>query len=389
MRVGIVCPYSFTYPGGVQNHVLGLGGWLKQNGHQVSILAPGQASPALLAETGLRPEEFTSAGHAVPISFNGSVARINFGPGPASKVKRWLDQGRFDVVHLHEPIGPNIGMVALYLTDRPVTATFHTSMPTMRAIKLLNQTLPRVVSRIDSSIAVSAAAAEVAHEHSGVDPVIIGNGIHVDDYPLEPTRGPWRGGEAPRLVFLGRYDEPRKGFEVLTPALPLVRSRFPDLDVVVIGSGSARSEQGVRFLGGLDDEARNYWLGHCDVYIAPQTGRESFGIVLLEAMACGAPVVASDLPAFVDVLTDDEGVIGHVFCKGNSSSASQAIINSLSEPRDLRLERGRAQAARFDWSQIGPQVVQMYRTARLNSARMRLSGRWRRRRRRSAMSIEG
>ena len=118
MRVGIVCPYSFTHPGGVQNHVLGLGGWLKQHGHDVSILAPGQASPALLAETGLRPEEFTSAGHAVPINFNGSVARINFGPGPAAKVKGWLDTGRFDVVHLHEPIGPNIGLVALYLTTR-------------------------------------------------------------------------------------------------------------------------------------------------------------------------------------------------------------------------------------------------------------------------------
>ena len=154
-----------------------------------------------------------------------------------------------------------------------------------------------------------------------------------------------------------------------------MRSQFPDLDVVVIGSGSARSEQGVRFLGGLDDEARNYWLGRSDVYIAPQTGRESFGIVLLEAMACGAPVVASDLPAFVDVLTDDEGLIGHVFRNGNSASASRAITRSLSEPRDLRLERGRAQAARFDWSQIGPQVVQMYRTARRNSARMRLSGR--------------
>lgn len=371
MRVGLVCPYSFARPGGVQNHVLGLGGWLKEQGHQVSIIAPGQASPALLAETGLLPSEFVTAGHAVPVNFNGSVARINFGIGPALAVKRWLDRGQFDVVHLHEPVAPTICLLALYLTDRPVTATFHTATPAVGAIKFANSVLPRVVSRIDSSIAVSSEAAAVAQHHRGVTPVVIGNGIHVDDYPMVPVSGRWRGGEHPRITFLGRYDEPRKGFEVLTAALPLVRAHHPDLDVVVIGNGSSRSVEGVRFLGGLDDQARNLWLGRSDVYIAPQTGRESFGIVLLEAMACGAPVVASNLRAFVEVLTDDDGLVGKVFQTGNSASASRAILRSLEEPRDLHLERGRALAASFDWSVIGPQVVAMYVVAQQNSAWLR------------------
>jgi phosphatidylinositol alpha-mannosyltransferase len=371
MKIGLVCPYSFARPGGVQNHVLGLAGWLKQQGHQVEILASGRASRTLLAETGLEADEFTSAGRAVPVTFNGSVARINFGVGPAMKVKKWLDQGHFDVVHLHEPIAPTICLLALYLTDRPVTATFHTATPEVTAIRFANRAMPRIVSRIDASIAVSSEAASVAHHYSGVNPVVIGNGIHVEDYPLVPTTDAWRGGDHPLITFLGRYDEPRKGFEVLTAALPLVRASHPNVEVVVIGNGSVRSVEGVRFLGGLPDQERNAWLARSDIYIAPQTGRESFGIVLLEAMACGAPVVAANLRAFVDVLSDDNGLVGHTFRVGNPASAARAMLRSLAEPRDLRLTRGRKLAEEYDWSVIGPQVSAMYGVANQNYARSR------------------
>ena len=366
MKVGLVCPYSFHRPGGVQNHVLGLAGWLKSVGHQIAILAPGFPPDGMLADYGLSDAEFTTGGKAVPLKVNESVARINFGFGPARKAKAWLDAGDFDVVHLHEPIAPNLSLLTLWLTDRPVTATFHSNSPTIKSWKRINEMLPGAVRRLDAAIAVSSVAAKVAKENTGVVPVVIGNGLAIDDYELKPVSGRWRGGDHPRVTFLGRYNEPRKGFHVLTAALPLVRERFPDLEAIVIGHGPAMSIDGVTFVGGVSDAERNRWLSVSDVYVAPQTGRESFGIVLIEAMACGAPVVASNLSAFVEVLSDHDGVIGHIFKTGNSHALAEAIIDSLNEPRDLRLLRGRAQAASFDWSVIGPQIVAMYEIAAEN-----------------------
>lgn len=366
MRIGLVCPYSFQRPGGVQNHVLGLAGWLKKQGHQVAILAPGEPPSGMLASYGLVDSEYTTGGKALPVRANGSVARINFGVGPARRAKAWLDAGDFDAVHLHEPMTPSLAILALWLTDRPVTATFHTNAPTVKTLRRLNQLLPQSVRRLDSAIAVSSVAAEVANVHTGVSPVVIGNGLAIEDYEAVPTTGRWRGGDHPRLTFLGRYEEPRKGFHVLTAALPLIRDAFPNLEVVVIGHGGRMSVEGVKFVGGVNDAERNRWLGISDVYVAPQTGRESFGIVLIEAMACGAPVVASELPAFVEVLSDEEGPVGHTFRTGNSQELARAAIASLKEPRDLRLQRGLKQAARFDWSVIGPQVLAMYRLAAEN-----------------------
>lgn len=366
MKVGIVCPYSFAISGGVQNHALGLAGWLKSSGHQVSVLAPGFPSEQMLADYGLVDAEFTTGGKAIPFKINKSVARVNFGIGAAARAKAWLDRGDFDAVHLHEPIAPNLSLITLWLTDRPVTATFHSNSPTIRPWKYINEMLPGSVRRLDATIAVSSVAAKVAKSHTGVMPVVIGNGLEIDQYELMPASGRWRGGDRPRVTFLGRYAEPRKGFNVLGAALPLVRRKFPDLEVTVIGQGPASYIEDVDFLGALSDQERNQWLGKTDVYVAPQTGRESFGIVLIEALACGAPIVASDLPAFVEVLSDREGIIGHTFSFGNSHALAEAILSSLDEPRDLRLERGRRQAAAFDWSVIGPQILAMYEVAAEN-----------------------
>lgn len=355
MRIGLVCPYSFSHPGGVQNHVLGLAGWLAAQGHHVEVLGPG--TPTVLP-WGVR---FTGAGPGVPVTYNGSVARVNFGAGPWLRVRRWLAAGRFDVVHLHEPITPSVSMLALWLTKAPVVATFHTATPGSRSMRLAEQVLPGSIKRIDAAIAVSEVAREVAASHIGVPAVVIGNGISFCDYAGAPTTTRWRAGDHPRITFLGRYSEPRKGFGVLLAALPAVRAEIPGVEVDVIGSGLPLLGQGdVRVLAGLSDAERNALLAASDVYVAPHTGRESFGIVLLEALASGAPVVASDLPAFRQVISDDDGPVGHLVVPGDAAALSRALVRSLREPRDLRLERGRAVAVHYDWSVIGPMVASQY-----------------------------
>lgn len=364
MKIGLVCPYSMTRAGGVQNHVLGLAGWLSEQGHEVHLLAPGSPASGTLADRGLSPDQFTTAGPGVPVPFNGSVARINFGGVVAWRTARWLARRRFDVVHVHEPMTPSVAFYATAMSGPPVVATFHTANDGLPAMALAQRLVPRVNRRIVRSIAVSKVARQVAHRPA----VVIGNGIHAADHPLVPAQGRWRGGERPVLTFVGRYSEPRKGFEVLRDALPTLLASHPDLVVQVVGQGLPVLDQRIRLLGYLDDRARNDVLAASDVYLAPQTGRESFGVVLLEALASGAPVVASDLPGFREVVSDEQGPVAELFRPGDADALARAVLVSLSRPRDEQLARGRRQAERFDWSRIGPQVLEEYGLARAGRA---------------------
>lgn len=360
LRVGIVCPYSFARPGGVQNHVFGLAQWLQREGHEVSVLAPGHPEPEVLADHELTSRQFTTAGPGVPVPFNGSVARINFGPLVAARVGRWVRGGGFDVVHVHEPITPSVSLLATGLSPAPVVATFHTANAGSSVMAVAQRLVPHANARIRAGIAVSSVAQRVAHR-PGLE--VIGNGIWVDEHPFAATTGAWRGGDHPVLTFIGRYSEPRKGLDVLRGALDRILAAHPNLEVLVIGQGLPVHEPRIRFLGSLPNAERNQVLARSDVYLAPQTGRESFGIVLLEAMASGAPVVASDLPAFREVVSDPSGPVAELFEPGNPDALADAALRSLAMPRDTRLERGRALAEAHDWSAIGPRVLRSYRTA--------------------------
>jgi phosphatidyl-myo-inositol alpha-mannosyltransferase len=358
LRIGMVCPYSFDVPGGVQNHVLGVARYLRQMGHRPCVLAPGELGRATAA---LDIEDFASAGAALPIPYNGSVARVNFGPLSAARVRRWLREGEFDLIHIHEPITPSISLLALWAAEVPVVATFHTATPRSRSMQLAGGVLRAAIEKIEAGIAVSESARNVVVQHLGRDAVVIPNGIWFDDFAQAHV--PSGHQQRPRLIFIGRLDEPRKGLDVLLAAVPVIRQARPNLEVVVAGQGTRPLPPWCCNLGTITDEAKTALLRSADVFVAPQLARESFGIVLLEAMASGVQIVASDLPSFVDMLgaPQDEQRLGEVFAVGDHRALARAVLQVLDRPDPLRATRARQTARNYDWSSVGAAVLAIYR----------------------------
>jgi len=367
LRVGIVCPYSFDMPGGVQFHVRDLAEALIAAGHEVSVLAPAADDTPV-------PDYLVPAGRAVPVHYNGSVARLTFGPVTAARVRRWLAAGQFDVLHLHEPVTPSLGMLALWIADGPVVATFHTAIVRSRSLQLAYPLVRQSLEKISARIAVSEDARRTLVEHLGGDAVVIPNGVYVERFAAAGRDERWTGTpEAPTIAYLGRLDEPRKGLPVLLGAVGRVLDELPGARFLVAGRGETGADQAqevlgsragsVEFLGGLSDEDKARLLSSVDLYCAPQTGGESFGIVLVEAMSAGTPVVASDLGAFARVL--DDGSAGVLFRTGDSGDLAATLLRVL---RDVDLRRTVAEHARrvvrqFDWSTVSDQVRTVYEMA--------------------------
>lgn len=367
LRIGLVCPYALDTPGGVQNHVLGLAGWLVRAGHEVAVLAPGPPLPGLLERHGLTDAQVSSVGRPVPLRYNGSVARVTFSPLTAARLGRWSAAHPLDLLHLHEPVTPSVSLLALLRARVPVVATFHTATPRSRSMHLAAPVLRRPIAALAERIAVSATAREVVRRHLGVDATVIPNGFdHADLYRADTRR------RRRRVVFLGRLDEPRKGLPVLLRAWPLIRAAEPDAELVLAGApGQTRADRlpdGVSLAGLVSDDERARLLSSAEVFVAPHLGRESFGLVVLEAMAARAVVVASDLPAFRDVLTADDRQHGHLFATGDHRALADAVVTAFAEDAD-GLDRAVDPAAaadaarRYDWSVIGPRVVARYRAA--------------------------
>ena len=363
MRVGIVCPYSWEIPGGVQAHVRDLAEALIGLGHRVSVLAPGD-------EDAPYPPYVVAAGRAVPVRYNGSVARLQFGPLSAARVRRWLREGRFDVLHVHEPAAPSLSLLAVMLARGPIVATFHTATERSRVLEFSAGLLQPFLEKIGGRIAVSAAARKVQVEHLGSDAVEIPNGVAVRAYAgARPLPGyPRQGGT---VGFVGRYDEPRKGMPVLLDALARLAPSRPDLRLLVAGRGDADELRAglpavlasrVDLLGQVSEEDKARMLRSVDVYCAPNTGGESFGIILLEAMAAGAPIVASDLEAFGRVL--DGGRAGVLFGTGDAADLATALAGLLDDPprRAELAETGSKLVRGYDWPVVAQQVLQVYET---------------------------
>jgi phosphatidylinositol alpha-mannosyltransferase len=365
VRIGIVCPYSFDVPGGVQFHVRDLAEHLIAQGHQVSVLAPADSETEL-------PDYVTSAGRATAVRYNGSVARLNFGPVTASKVGKWLDAGHFDVLHLHEPVTPSISVLALMAAEGPIVATFHTSMLRSRTMQTAYPIIRPSLEKISGRIAVSEDARRTVTTHVGGDAVVIPNGVYVDRFASAPRRSAWIGTPAsPTIAFLGRMGEPRKGLPVLAAALPEVLRSIPGLRVLVAGPGDPDEvtegwppevRAACEFLGSVSDDDKASLLASVDVYVAPNTGGESFGIILIEAMSAGACVLASDLSAFSRVL--DGGTAGAMFANEHPDDLARTLVDLLRRP-ERRAElaaAGQRRARLFDWSVVADEILAVYET---------------------------
>jgi len=362
MRIGMVCPYSFDVPGGVQAHVLQLAEVMRERGHDVSVLAPSSPHVKL-------PDYVVSGGKAVPIPYNGSVARLRFGPATHRLVKRWIAAGDFDVLHLHEPNAPSLSVLALMIAEGPIVATFHTSTTKSLALSFFQGILRPWNEKIVGRIAVSDLARRWQMEALGSDAVQIPNGVDIESFACAaPLPGYPRPGKT--VLFLGRFDEPRKGMAVLLGALPTVAKRFPGVEILIVGRGDEddlREQAGelaghLRFLGQVDDAEKARALRSADVYCAPNTGGESFGIVLVEAMAAGTPVVASDLDAFRRVLAD--GRAGRLVAVEDSGALAEALIEVLGDSR-LRtryVKAASAEVQRYDWAVVADDILRVYET---------------------------
>lgn len=366
MRIGIVCPYSLDRPGGVQLHVIDLAEALIARGHYVSVLAPAAPDTPI-------PDYVRTAGRSIPVNYNGSTARLTFGLIAAARVRRWLADGDFDVVHLHEPGAPSLSVIAMWARLGPTVGTFHTSTEDSVMMRLGKPWIKPGYEELDARIAVSPSAARTVSEHLRVGVThIIPNGVDTSAYVGATPREKWQGTPiAPTIGILGRMDEPRKGLDDFLAAIPHVRAHHPRARFLVAGRFSDRvaaraARAGAEVLGELDEGAKAEFMASVDVYCAPNTGGESFGIVLVEAMAAGAAVVASDLVAFKDVATADDGEECAAFFEvGNAEGLARAVCELLDDPveRAALATRGRVRAGTFDWHQVAPRIEETYRDA--------------------------
>ena len=361
MKIGIVCPYSWDVPGGVQEHIRDLAEALIKLGHTVSVISPADDDDAL-------PSYVVPAGRAVAVPYNGSVARLSFGPLSANRVRRWLKDGNFDVLHVHEPAAPSLSLIACWIFDGPIVATMHGANARSRALHAAEPMLRSALEKISGRIAVSEAARTTLVHHLGGDAVLIPNGVTISRFEkAEPLAG-WPG-EGGAIGFLGRMDEPRKGLPVLLRAFELIGSERPGLRLLVAGPGDTTEvmaripdelQDRVVLLGQVSEAVKVQVYHSVDVFCAPNTGGESFGIVLAEAMAAGAPIVASDLDAFRRVLRG--GRAGELFISGDAADLAAAIGRLLDDPqRRASLSAAASAAVRdYDWSKIARDVVKVY-----------------------------
>lgn len=366
MKIGLVSPYDYSFPGGVINHIAYLAHYLIKAGHQVKIIAPCTRKGTRYFE-----EELTCVGRPLPIPYAGAIARVPISPWLPEQIGEILAQEKFDILHLHEPFAPMVSLSALLMSDSINVGTFHACHSKPRVYWLGKPIFRRWINKLDGKIAVSKPALDHVSRHLPGEYCIIPNGIDTEQFCLNGSgRAEFNDGKI-NILFVGRLER-RKGLAYLLNACADIKRSFPNFRLIVVGPGTVlrlRYEKSVAdmsltdnvvFTGYVSSAELPSYYHSADIFCAPATGGESFGIVLLEAMACGKPVVATNIQGYASVLAD--GKEGLLVPPRNQEALADALL-SLLRNKPLRLamgNKGLLKAEKYSWQNITRQVTNYY-----------------------------
>jgi len=366
MKIALVSPYDLAYPGGVAHHVLALANQLTTMGHEVKVIAPASKS------TSARGSKFIPIGRPWPVPSSGSVARVTVSPWLSSQVKAVLDREKFDIIHLHEPLCPTLCTTVLRFSNAANVGTFHAIDSRGYTIwwPFTSLFLKKWFTRLDGKIAVSRPATEFANRHFPGDYSVIPNGVELEHFSNNVLPISEFNDGKTNLLFVGRLEK-RKGLNYLLGAYARIKRDAPNSRLIIVGPGtrwSKKYEQMVRqsgladvvFVGFVSYSELPRYYKTADIFCSPATGRESFGIVLLEAMAAGKPIVASNLEGYASLVT--HGAQGLLVPPKNEEKLAQALISLMANER-LRNElgaRGREKASEYGWETVARRVMEFY-----------------------------
>ena len=370
LKVALVSPYDFSHPGGVTEHITHLASVLRERGATVKLMGP--ASGDLPAQVGeLHEADFYRIGRPFPVPVNGSIARITMSFHLARRIGRMLDEERFDIIHCHEPLMPALPITVLRASKVCNVGTFHAYAKSSTAYYYGQRLVRRYFRKLHGRIAVSEPAREFVGKYFDADYEVVPNGVDLARFAGVEPLPQFRDGKL-NLLFVGRLEK-RKGLGDLLRAYVNLKQRVPDLRLIVVGDGrmrggyeryiEAQDIPDIEMVGYVSPDDLPRYHASADIFVAPNTGKESFGIVLLEAMAAGLPVVATDIPGFSHVVSPGEQ--GILVRRDDPVSLSSAIYLLAADPA-LRARlgaSGRRSAASYSWDRVGDQVVDVYETA--------------------------
>lgn len=363
MKIGLVSPYDYAYPGGVMAHIYHLGRHLVNQGHDIKVIAPLSSPPSIQDKSLIR------LGRSVPVPTGGSTARISLSVWLEPHIKRLLAEENFDVIHLHEPLAPIIPLFILHLSQSINVGTFHAFHGSGRAYWLSKYLLRKWHAKLDGKIAVSTPALNFVSRHFPGDYRVIPNGIEFNRFSTpSPPLTEFQDGKL-NILFVGRLEK-RKGLKYLLGAYSKLKWQYPNTRFIVVGPGNPEPEsfrfiaerniEDVVFVGGVSYEDLPRYYQVADIFCSPATGKESFGIVLLEAMAAGKPIIASEIEGYSSVMS--HGQQGLLVPPKNEEALEEALEILIKDP-DLRKQmgdNGRQTAPLYDWERVTNQIAEYY-----------------------------